>query len=178
MLYDSHGRPALQTLSAPIGTGFGLNETNFIKDDLNTSYTLSDFDEGNYIDDPRPVSSSSLLGSYYFDNGGYDFQDNTQYPFTRLVYSRLSPGNTKKVLGGNKVNGQWLQAYSFSMPAAQELSRPNAFGSSAYNDDRITKHISRDVNGVETVVFTDSEGNTLAVARSGNEGTRALRSTV
>src|SRR5690606_14940692 len=36
-----------------------------------------------------------------------------------------------------------------------------------------TKTVVRDVNGVESVVFTDSDGNTLAAARSGNEDGRA-----
>ncbi|WP_347922487.1 RHS repeat-associated core domain-containing protein [Pontimicrobium sp. SW4] len=34
---------------------------------------------------------------------------------------------------------------------------------------KVTKSVSRDVHGVETVVFVDSDGNTLAAARSGNE---------
>ena len=34
---------------------------------------------------------------------------------------------------------------------------------------KATKAVSRDVHGVETVVFTDADGNTLAAARSGNE---------
>ncbi len=176
VLYDAQGRPVFSTLSAPIGTNFGLNETTFIKDNLNSSYTLSDFDEGNYINNPRSVSSNSLLGSYYYNNIDDDFQDNTIYPFSRTVYSDLNPGAVKKTLGGNKVNGQWLQSYSFSMPAAQELSNGKAFGSSAYNDDRITKTVSRDVNGVETVFFTDGEGHTLAAARSGNEEDSSLQS--
>ena len=36
-----------------------------------------------------------------------------------------------------------------------------------------TKTVVRDVNGVESVVFADSDGNTLAAARSGNEDGRA-----
>jgi len=38
---------------------------------------------------------------------------------------------------------------------------------------KATKTISRDVHGIETVVFTDSDGNTLAAARSGNEDGKA-----
>lgn len=34
---------------------------------------------------------------------------------------------------------------------------------------KATKTVVRDVHWVETVVFTDSDGNTLAAARSGNE---------
>lgn len=169
VLYDAQGRPVFSTLSAPIGTGFGLNDTDFLLDFSNSAYTLNDFDVGGMVDNPSMVSASSKLGAYYNDNPDDTFQDNTWYPFSRVVYSDLNPGAVKKTLGGNKANGQWLQSYSFSMPAAQELSNSRAFGNSAYNDDRITKTVSRDVNGVETVVFIDGDGNTLAAARSGNE---------
>ena len=60
------------------------------------------------------------------------------------------------------------------MPAAQELAQDNAFNDTAYNDDRITKTISRDAHGVETVTFTDSDGKLLAAARSGNEENTSL----
>src|SRR5690606_20707139 len=99
------------------------------------------------------------------------YQDNTNYPFSRTVYSKLNPGATKKTLGGNKIENQWKQAYSFTMPAGTELSTHQAFGFNAtkYDDMRIVKTVSRDVHGIEVVVFADSEGNVLASARSGDE---------
>ncbi len=38
---------------------------------------------------------------------------------------------------------------------------------------KASKTVMRDVRGIETVVFTDSDGNTLAAARSGNEDGKA-----
>src|SRR5690606_3419847 len=93
------------------------------------------------------------------------------YPFSRTVYSKLNPGAIKKVLGGNKIENQWKQTYSFTMPAGTELSTNQAFGYNAtiYDDMRIVKTVSRDVHGIEVVVFADSDGNVLAAARSGDE---------
>ena len=167
-LYDRHGRGALQTLTAPVGTQFGFSN-NLILDSSGGSYTHADF-EGAYVDNPKTVHIiNSKLGRYYFNNQDDAYMDNTRYPYSRTVYSKLNPGSVKKLLGGNKVQGNWLQVYSFSMPATQELALPNAFNNSDYDSRDITKTISRDVNGVEAVVFTDADGNTLAAARSGNE---------
>ena len=172
-LYDYQGRPAFQSLSAPKGTAFGY-KSDFIQTFTNTTYTTAHFDSDENTLNAVSNTTENTLGYFY----GYDYentsnpnpyQDITSYPFTRTVYSKLNPGATKKVLGGNRVNGQWKQSYSFTMPAAQELATPKAFGLSGYNNYEITKTVSRDVHGVEVVVFTDSDGNTLAAARSGNE---------
>jgi RHS repeat-associated protein len=167
--YDNLGRPALMTLSAPSSTIFGYRE-DFIRNSSNGNYSVSNFESN--IDNPSSVSSNTpgTLGHYFSSNNtSNDYQDITSYPFTRTVYSRLNPGDTKKIIGGNKIGGHWKQAYSFNMVAGQELSRSNAFNSTSYNNDRITKTISRNIHGIETVSFINSEGHTLAAARSGNE---------
>jgi RHS repeat-associated protein len=173
VLYDRHGRGSFQTLSAPIGHNFGYS-SNFILNDLNNSYTFADFDID--IDNPSVVGNQSHLQRYYSSSNTANFyQDITAYPFSRTVFSRLNPGSTLMVLGGNKINGQWKQSYSFTMPAGTELSATHAYGSSFETDTRVTKYVSRDVHGVDVVVFTDADGNTLAAARSGNEqGTQGL----
>src|SRR5690606_39644973 len=104
--------------------------------------------------------TNSKLGSYYFNSSSNAYQDNTNYPFSRTVYSKLNPGAIKKVLGGNKIENQWKQTYSFTMPAGTELSTNQAFGYNAtiYDDMRIVKTVSRDVHGIEVVVFADSDG--------------------
>ncbi|TCK68078.1 YD repeat-containing protein, partial [Winogradskyella wandonensis] len=153
--YDSHGRPALQTLSAPIGTSFGYKQ-DFIRRSNGTTYTNSDFE--NNPENPQPVGNQNeTLGHYYSTlNTNEPYQDITSYPYSRTVYSKLLPGNVKKVVGGNKINNQWLQTYSFTMPAPGQASG-------------VTKTVSRDVHGIEVVIFTDAEGNTIKAARSGNE---------
>ncbi|AXP80827.1 tRNA3(Ser)-specific nuclease WapA precursor [Mariniflexile rhizosphaerae] len=125
-LYDNHGRAAIQTLSAPVYSGYNISyKDNLIKDSAGGTYDKNDFDGASTLQNPSQVSLNSTiskLGWYYSDNNTNEqYQDITSYPFNRQVYSKLLPGSVNKVLGGNKTNGEWLQSYSFSMPVAQEM---------------------------------------------------------
>lgn len=169
ILYDRQGRRALQTLSAPNGIHLSYSNT-FILNGSGSSYNTSDFDTSGTVDNPRVVHSNSPLGAYFNSgNTANPYQDVTVYPFVRTVFSRLNPGKVLKVLGGNKIGGEWKQSYSFSMPMGTHVQ---AECSSYYfpidgSTTRVTKTVFRDVHGVDTVVFADSDGNTLAAARSG-----------
>ncbi len=174
-LYDRHGRSGLKTLSAPIGNKFGY-VNNFILDGSNNAYTTADFDQGSTVANPSAVGSGSLLRAYYSSTNTADhYQDITAYPFLRTVYSDLVPGSTHQLLGGNRIGGAWKQTYAFSMSSGTELAAANAFGNSFDTSRRVIKAVSRDVHNVDIVLFVDSDGKTLAAARSGNEeGTVAL----
>ena len=172
--YDYHGRAALQTLSAPIGNSFRY-QPNFIRKSNNGTYTLSDF-EANPLNPTAIGTASNTLGAYYStSNSTEPYQDVTSYPFSRTVFSKLNPGAVKAVVGGNKTDtnndgvinhlDKWLQTYSFSMPAPGQ-SRG------------VSKTVSRDVHGIEVVVFTDAEGNTSKAARSGDEEGTKPKTTV
>ena len=176
-LYDAQGRPALSTLSAPINnSGTFTYNPNFIKNEVGTNYTISDFEGiNNNIDktqNPTPIgTATNTLGWYYSPlntdthEPGNNYQDVTDYPFSRTIYSELNPGATLKTIGGNKQNGTWKQGYTFSMPAGQELSCSKAFNDVAYNTIKTIKTVSKDVHDNEIVVFTDTDGKTLAAAR-------------
>ena len=168
--YDYHGRPALQTLSAPIGDSFSY-QSNFIKKSNGGTYTIADY-EADPLNPTTVGNASNSLGRYYSTlntdafHEGNKYQDITSYPFSRTVYSKLNPGKIKAVVGGNKTDtnndgvidhrDKWLQTYSFTMPAPGQATG-------------VSKTVSRDVHGVEVVVFTDAEGNTIKAARSGDE---------
>jgi len=163
--YDYQGRPALQTLSAPIGYSFSY-QSNFIKKSNYGTYTIADF-EADPLNPTAVGNVSNTLGAYYSTtNSTEPYQDITSYPFSRTIYSKLNPGAVKAVVGGNKTDTNndgvidhrdtWLQTYRFSMPAPGQ-----GVG--------VSKTVSRDVHGVEVVVFTDAEGNTSKAARSGDE---------
>ncbi len=178
-LYDSQGRPAFSTLSSPIGIGNAFVYKNeFIKTETNGVYGKANFE--NDVDNPTKVgAASNTLGWYYSNsNTNEELQDVTDYPFSRTVYSELRPGAVKKVLGGNKINEAWQQGYTFSMRASQELAATVAFGETKYNAYKIIKTVSRDVRGIENVVFTDTDGKTLAAARSGDEGVSSSKMTL
>ncbi len=170
VLYDRQGRPTLHTLSAPINGPFSLS-TDFILDQNNDPYSIEDFDTAGTIDNPSIAGINSELRAYYStSNSDNLYQDVTEYPFLRNVFSKLNPGSIKKILGGNKIEGEWKQIYNFSMDAGTELNAPNAFGSQFDPTDRITKIITRDANGEDLVFFSNSDGNTVAAASSGSEG--------
>lgn len=197
-LYDNQGRPALTTLSAPIReveritdpltfavkTNF-LYKGDFIKTESGNTYSNSNFE--NTPENPSPVGTvQNTLGWYYSTLNtnsyadGNDYQDITDRPYFRTIYSELNPGAALKTIGGNKVdtdddgdvdnNDTWLHGYTFSMPAGDELTQSVAFDDPSYkvtNNRKIIKTISKDVHNNEVVIFTDTDGKTLAAARTG-----------
>ncbi len=175
-LYDSFGRPALNTLSAPINNyNGGFNFSNdFMVDDQNGHYNTADFETT--PENPKAVGTVVNTIGWYYSNkntdtffAGNSNQDITSYPFSRSIYSKLNPGSVLKTIGGNKQAGEWKQGYSFTMPASHELSQLGAFNDGTYiaPTRKILKTITRDVHNNEQVLFTDTDGKTLATARVG-----------
>ena len=124
--YDSQGRPAFQTLGAPVrDNSFFLYEPNFTKKPNGTDYNTNDFEVT--PEAPAQVGAQvNSLGWYYSENNTSEpYQDVTDYPFSRTIYSELNPGSALKAIGGNKVNvdgqEQWLSGFSYTMLAAQEM---------------------------------------------------------
>ncbi len=180
-LYDTQGRAAVQTLSAPtnadIPTDF-IYRNGFTQKQDGSEFGNSDFE--NDPENPALVGDDpNTVGWYYSTNNTSEpYQDVTQRPYSRTIYSELNPGAALKTIGGNRIDGQWKNGYSFSMPAGEELSSSVAFGSSWNTAHKVIKTVSRDVHGVENVVFTNTDGNALAAARSGNEqGNTTVRNT-
>ncbi|MDA9316693.1 RHS repeat-associated core domain-containing protein [Polaribacter sp.] len=189
-LYDAQGRTAVSTLSAPLNDSgsFGY-VSDFIQDSGNGQYSLSDFETN--IENPATVGTQqNTLGWYYSDaNTDEPYQDKTDRPYSRTIYSNLNPGAAKQTIGGNKIEGAWKQGYSFSMPAAQEMyyvfgydyfeTSPDIENTyegieTTINDSnkqivwlKTTKSVVEDVHGNEAVVFTDTDGKTLGAARAG-----------
>ncbi len=176
VLRDAFDRAALQTLSAPIASGSQFDyKEDFVMRTTSTAYASSDYQDPL---NPSPVvSAGSTLGWYYSeDNTQNPYQDQTEYPFSRTVYSTLNPGRALTTFGGNKINRngteEWLKTYSFTMPSGGALTHSSAFDDAIYGTNgnkRIIKTVARDAHGIETVVFIDSDGLVLGAARSGNE---------
>ncbi|WP_394973700.1 RHS repeat-associated core domain-containing protein [uncultured Croceitalea sp.] len=176
VLRDVFDRTALQTLSAPITTGSEFTyKEDFVMRTTSVAYALSDYQ--NPLNPSSVVSPSNTLGWYYSENNTQNpYQDQTEYPFSRTIYSILNPGRVLTAIGGNKINRngteEWSKTYSFTMPSGGALAHSSAFGDTAYNNNgnkRVIKTVTRDVHGIETVVFSDSDGLVLGAARSGNE---------
>ena len=187
--YDAYGRPAFNTLSAPMGYIWGYNYA-FIKKTNGAVFTDSDL--LNILDDTAPAliqNYPNTLGAYYSSSNSDEYQDITSHPYSRNIYSTLNPGSVLKTLGGNKIDGKWKQGYSFSMPAAQEMyyvfgydsyerlpsiaETYDNISSSILNDSnklinwsKVNKTIVQDIDGNESVKFIDEDGKTLASAIS------------
>ncbi|WP_350284668.1 RHS repeat-associated core domain-containing protein [uncultured Croceitalea sp.] len=174
-LYDTEGRPALTSFGAPTGiNGTFEYQDTFVSKTNGNPYTKSDF-ESNENNPAIVGKQSSTLGWFYSENNTREpYQDATDYPFSRSIYSKFMPNVPLKTIGGNKINGEWPQAYSFTMRASKELSQNGAFGDSSYDNYRIYKTVTRDVHGVENVVFEDRDGLVLASARSGGTAYRSM----
>lgn len=194
-LYDSQGRPAVSTLSAPVNSNLNFTyESDFIKNSSGTTFGTSDFEDTPEL--PSTVSDEAgTLGHYYStQNTEEPYQDVTDRPYSRTIYDDLNPGTIRAVVGGNSANvaGEsglqydFPQGYSHTMPATQEVYY--AFGLNEFPENRegwfaahgidplsvsgrmlthrATKSVNIDVHGNETVVITDLEGRTLAAART------------
>ena len=176
-LYDIQGRPAIQTLSAPISdTNTNTDEAfaykeDFIKNTNGGNYGLSDFDNSN-LENPTEVSSSSNsydLGRQYSPNNtNDDLQDITNRPYSRTIYSSLNPGTVLKTIGGNKIdtNGDgigdsWKQGFSYTFPAAQEMQY--VFGLGYFPSKELIKNLKDDLDNSNIDLFnlelTDLETN-------------------
>lgn len=133
IFYDSQGRPALQTLGAPITSGistvsFGF-KNDFAKKNDGTLLTTADVESEDTVNSVIIKSTDNPLGSHYANREA--FQDQTTRPYSRTLYSTLNPGAVKQTVGGNKhdTSGDgtvteadgWKRGYSFLMPAAQEM---------------------------------------------------------
>ncbi|MFV0249069.1 MAG: RHS repeat domain-containing protein, partial [Tenacibaculum sp.] len=192
IMYNFQGRPAFQSLSVPTSAknqskGFKFIN-DFVKKENGQAFSSNDLEDENTSDSPT-IDKSTHLGKYYNDNPDEPLMDNTSRPYIRSLYSTLSPGTVKQTIGGNKLNGEWRQGYSFSMPMAQEMyyvygydyfpSKPSISKtytgiSQVLNNNsnkilwlRATKQVGQDIKGNEVVVFTDTDGKTLGTARGG-----------
>jgi YD repeat-containing protein len=174
-MHDSHGRPTIQTLSAPVNDeGQIFYVDGILKKTDNNAYTAQDV-ENNSFNPPIAGKQEGSIGWYYSEqNSDEAYQDITDYPFMATEYSTLNPGQALRTIGGNKINNEWPQTYSFSMPVSQELSQSVAFGNNDYDNIKTTKTVARDVHGIENVVFVDNDGKTLAAARSGGSASRSM----
>ncbi|TCI93553.1 papain fold toxin domain-containing protein [Tenacibaculum sp. M341] len=155
--YDTKGRPALQTLSAPVANevnnlSFQFNE-NFIRK-TNGTFTNDDFENNDILNPSKVGNQPNTLGYYYSEANSEELlQDITDRPYSRAVYSELNPGTIRKSIGGNYLdtNGnskadenEWKQAYSFSMPAAQEMYYVYGYDYFPKNSSAIDLYLSED----------------------------------
>ncbi len=192
-IYDYDGRLAVTTLPAPLsGSSFSYNP-DFIKSSQGR-YAPDDFDEeiglsSVTINNPSPVILDCDLGRYYNKLNSSpleSFNAVSNYPFFLIDYNDKAWGRFTRVSGpeDNLRMGSGHEKASISMPVLWELDhylalRNYYIGNSATPATlafQAIKSISIDENGIETVVFSDFQGNTLATAMVGVDSESELRS--
>jgi hypothetical protein len=129
-LYDSYGRPALQTLPAPT-TNSLTYYNNFFRYYWGGIYNYSNFDLPLTLNNPAAVANGTAgtLGNFYSDNNPYDsYQATADLPYTRIEYTGDNAGGIRRVSQpGNAFKmGSGRESYSFVMTSGDELS--NVFG--------------------------------------------------
>ncbi len=126
--YDAFNRPALSTLSAPVGTQYGY-KSDFIKTKTGSTFNQANLESITDNNASEVIGNQeNTLGWYYSENNTSEqYQDVTAHPYSRVIYSKLNPGIALNTFGGNKIKRtptstpEWLQSYSFTMPLAQEM---------------------------------------------------------
>jgi RHS repeat-associated protein len=195
-VYDAFGRPVLQTLAAPIlGNSFCVNPKFIEAQGEDTPYSYSDFDLPNTtgaaysgeIDHPKRVEDDDegSVGWYYsHNNNEEEFVDRTDYPYSRIEYSKSNPGQVRRSSSaGNELRmGKGKESETQTMAAAGELYYVYGYAmdwnsgtvdgsgwqpSMTNVDYQVVKTITKDGNGDEFIGFTDHDGKTLATCRSG-----------
>lgn len=178
-VYDYCGRPALQSLTAPINDdklGYSLD---FFKKDQTDSYTALDFDNNNNRFDPLALGfSSNNFGSpknYYSNSNdvgikGKYVPDSKGYPYTRTIYyngptGRIAitsgPGEKMRIRGGLESKNI---IFSYSGVSQRELDR--IFGIEAPLNNTVYKQIVTDPNKISTVSYFNSNNQIIATCLS------------
>lgn len=192
-MYDVYGRAVAQTLSAPINKSYFCIAPNFVTNDNEDVYDYTDFDLENtstssqtgQVNNPKRVNDDheGTLGWYYSNNNTDEaYVDNTDYPYSRVEYSKSNPGQVRRSSSaGNELRmGKGHESENYVMSASSELyyvygysmdwNTTGIFGSQLQPinmDYQVVKTISVDQDEKEYVSFTDHDGKVLATCRSG-----------
>ncbi|WP_420553707.1 RHS repeat domain-containing protein [Tenacibaculum aiptasiae] len=182
--YDAQGRPALQTLNAPITpegsiVTFGY-KNDLVKNSSGTALTTTDIESEDVINSVKISPNGNPLGEYYANREG--LQENTTRPYSKTIYSELNPGSVKQVIGGNKhdTNGngtidenddKWKRGYSFSMPAGQEMYYVYGYDAFPSNPSEasIYTNITGILNNTNNHIVWLKAGKTVVQDVHGNE---------
>lgn len=197
-VYDAFGRPAAQSLAAPIDAGEFRYKSDFIKTTGGTVYDYRNFDRykptptGNEQDKtktPDAVGNQpGTLGWYYSNANSWEpYTPTTSYPYSRQSFYRDGTGAAKEsALAGDVFRmGQGRESASYSTGIQNELThylqvRNQYFTAAEMGNlpanlvNNAVQMISQDANDREAVIISDKDGKQLVAARPGTSGTGNL----
>ena len=177
-IYDTYGRPAIQTLPGAINnTCFSFNST-FVTNSSGNPYSYKDFDIAinnvNNVNTPLPVSAACSLGTYYSASNP-EMVATSSYPYSRVFYNDAVPGGMIRAAsaGESLIMGSGHERKAIVLPLLSELDGNYLALRNSYfmqADDVITfqnqgvKTLVFDENGNGTVTLKSKEGQVLATA--------------
>ncbi|MBQ20898.1 MAG: hypothetical protein CMD31_09100 [Flavobacteriales bacterium] len=176
-IYDSFGRLAISTLSAPIYSGAFCYKPTFITANSGDPYDASKFDLPNTssalsgeIDNPYAVDATTkgTLGWYFSnDNDEEPYVATSGFPYSRVEYYSDPLGRPKRMAGisENYKMGSGHETTVFYGTAGYELDY--VYGVNFSNNKNLTKTITIDADGLEQVTYTDALENVIATCYSG-----------
>jgi|GEM_PF-2549106 len=182
-IYDSFGRLAINTLSAPIYNGAFCYKSNFITANSGDPYDVSKFDLPNTssalsgeIDNPFAVDNTTkgTLGWYFSNNNDEEsYVASSGFPYSRVEYYSDPLGRPKRIAGisENFKLGSGHETTVFYGVAGNELTYVYGYAANNFNNYRnnLTKTILTNADGLEQVVYTDAQENVIATCYSGIE---------
>lgn len=183
-VYDYSGRPTLQAMSVPLNNRDYLGyEPNMLRTSLSTPYSAADFDTDDNYFSPKPARITNTQYEYYSDNnpdptipsaskpnatyltsgGTTTLNANRGYPFSRALYYGDGSGRLKEQSGVGYDHmigaGAKTTTMKYSSVADDELIR--VFGHEAQSGSTVHKVFSTDPNGVTSVSYINTMGQTL-----------------
>ncbi len=178
VIYDGHGRPAIEVLPVPTtekGIGF---ITDFNKNNLDEVYSYQDFDEDAHISNTAveitPMSTNKGASQYYSNQNkvASAFKDRIPdakgMPFSQIEYTADNTGRIHRKGGvgpDHQLGSKHEMRYYYSIPKQKELNR--LFGYNVGNYSRYKKNAVVDPNGQISVSYIDPQGRTIATALAG-----------
>ena len=173
-IYDSFGRSAISTLSAPLYQGYFCYKSDFVTANSGQLYDFTKFDLNNSAsqtlgekNNPFGIDQTDkgTLGWYYSNNNNEEpYVAASGFPYTRLEYYNDPLGRPKKTAGlsENYKMGSGHETQVFYGEAGFEFEY--VYKSSSKG---ISKTITVDADGLERVTYTDGLGKVRATAYSG-----------
>lgn len=174
---DYVGRPALNTLPAPVNQEELGYSQSFLLNTSGDPYTAADYDATGLLYNPNALSSVKGTPSFYYSNANSDndytygdrVPDAGGVPYSRSVFTNDPSGRQKQSAAPGAVNKLadpktpsviHNDLITYASVDQQELDQ--VFGPEAPLEQNVFKTISSDPNGVTSIAYMTKSGETIA----------------
>ncbi len=192
IILDRNGRPAIQTLPAPVNPSKEIDRLSGYIDkltkpkvlapksptvfDLNDIYNSKNFDLDHNSYNPDMMTGK--IADYYSDNL-YQIDktvpNSEDYPFSRTIYANDNTGNVIEVSGVGKthmisnIDNTMGKTTKTSYETASDQELVKLFGDEAPAPNTVQKITTTDPNNISTTNYVTAEGKTIATSITYND---------